>query len=274
VSGGLPGYARRLDAMHRALEGEFRDLVHRAPLGESDKVLDAGCGDGFFTALLAERLPTGQAIGLDRSAAYLEAASARLAPQVAAGRVRLVEGDVRRLPFNDGALDAVWSTHCMESYDDIPAVLAEFRRVLRPSGALAVLETDNVHSIMLSWPPDLELAVRQAEHRNIGDEDSYLGTYFPRFALRLLHAAGFENVTRNYVLIQRQRPADGALAEYVSLYINHLADEVGDRLSPSNQTRLRALGDPASERFLPCQEGFFFGSLQSLVTGRVPASAT
>ena len=43
-----------------------------------------------------------------------------------------------------------------------------------------------------------------AEHREIGDEDSYIGTYFPRFAPRLFREAGFANFSRQYVFIERQ----------------------------------------------------------------------
>jgi ubiquinone/menaquinone biosynthesis C-methylase UbiE len=268
VDGALPEYAERLDALHRALVDDFRLIVERLPLTGGETVLDAGCGDGFFTGLLAERLPTGQAIGLDTSQAYLHAAGERLGELIDRQRVRLVEGDVNRIPFEDASLDGIWSGHSMQSYPAIPHVLGEFRRVLRPGGLLAVLETDNIHSIMLSWPPDLELAARQAEHREIGSEDSYIGTYFPRFAQRLLREAGFEAIAREYVFIRRQQPCDASLERYVQLYLENLLEQHGEGLSESMRARLKELASPRSERFLPRQENFFFGSLQVLITAR------
>jgi ubiquinone/menaquinone biosynthesis C-methylase UbiE len=261
----IPKYAERLDALHHALADDFRRIVARLPWQPHESIVDAGCGDGFFTSLLAERLPDGVAVGLDTSTAFLAAAEHRLHPLIDAGRVRLVEGSVERLPFDDATVDGIFSAHSMQSYPDLPHALREFRRVLRAGSTLAVLETDNVHSIMLSWPPDMELAVRQAEHREIGDEDSYIGTYFPRFAPRLLREAGFANVSREYIFIHRQEP-DEHLERYVELYLGFLLKQSEARLSEQAQSRLRELSDPQSSTFLPRQENFFFGSLQTLIT--------
>jgi ubiquinone/menaquinone biosynthesis C-methylase UbiE len=267
----LPDYAARLDALHRALESDFRDILGRLSLASDATVVDVGCGDGFFSALLIERVPRGQVLALDTSPAFLEAAGRRLAKAVKECRCCLIEGDAANMPFEAASIDAVLSVHSMQSYGSVPDVLAECRRVLKPSGLLAVLETDNVHSIMLSWPPDLELAVRQAERREIGDEDSYIGTYFPRFARRMFDEAGFQDFRREYVFIELQS-ADGALAEYVTSYVDDLAKRLADELSEMHRDRLRQLADPRSKSYLPRQGNFFFGSLQTLITGRAPGA--
>lgn len=261
----LPDYAQRLDELHLALADDFRRIIARLPWQPHESIVDAGCGDAFFTGLLAERLPDGVAVGLDSSQAFLAAAERRLHPLIDAGRVRLVEGSVERLPFDDATVDGILSAHSMQSYPDLLHALREFRRVLRAGSTLAVLETDNVHSIMLSWPPDLELALRQAEHREIGDEDSYIGTYFPRFAPRLLREAGFSTFARQYIFIHRQE-VDEHLERYVELYLGFLLKQTGSRLSEEARSRLRELSDPHSSKFLPRQENFFFGSLQTLIT--------
>ena len=264
----LPGYAARLDALHQALVDDFRGIVGELPLVGGETILDVGCGDGFFTGLLAERVGEGEVIGLDRSAAYLRAAAARLEGWIVKRRCRLVEGDAGDLPLDDGSVDVGWSAHSMQSYPDLAGVLREFRRVVRPGGLLAVLETDNIHATVLSWPPHVELAVRQAEHREIGSEDSYVGTYFPRFAAGLLREAGFEQVERRYVLLERQRPAGEALERYLELYLQSVLEQTGERLADEVRGRLRELGRAESPRFLPRQENFFFGSLQVLITAR------
>jgi len=248
-----------------ALADDFRNIVHTLPLRNQHTVIDVGCGDGFFTSLLAEN--QARVVGLDNSDAFLRQARANYGNRQ---NLEFLKGDVRRLPFDDASVDIVWSAHSMHSYPDVPHCLAEFRRVLRPGGLLAVLESDNVHSVMLSWPPDLELTVRQAEHQQIGDEDSYIGTYFPRFAVRLLGDAGFEIPTRQYFLINRFAPAGDDLQLFVQLYLENLFERTHDRLSDKMRSRLALLADPSSDKFLPNQKSFHFGSLQVLTLGHVP----
>jgi SAM-dependent methyltransferase len=263
----IPPYATRLRALHRALDDDFRAIVARVPLARSDRVLDVGCGDGYFTQILAER--SGQVTGLDNSEAYLKVA---LADRRARNK-SFISGDARALPFADGTFDVAWSGHSMQSYPDLPICLNEFRRILRPGGTLAVLETDNVHSVMLSWPPDLELAVRQAEHLEIGDEDSYVGTYFPRFAKRLFDESGFVDFDPQYRLVHRLGPASEALSEFVELYLIDLLHKTSDNLSDRMKGRLALLCDKCSDKFLPRQNSFFFGSMQVLMLAKAPGRA-
>ena len=222
-----------------------------------------GCGDGFFTSLLGEHRV--EVIGVDNSEAFLREAQVTTAN---ATNVEVLEGDARQLPRDDASTDVVWSAHSMHSYPDVQKCLREFRRILRPGGTLAVLESDNVHSVMLSWSPDLELAVRQAEHREIGDEDSYIGTYFPRFATRVLTEIGFEEITPQYFFIHRLGPAGESLTEFVKLYLESLLERTSDQLTEKMRSKLAVLADPCSDKFLPRQKPFFFGSLQALILAR------
>ena len=50
----LPTYAERLNALHQALADDFRQIIGRLPWQGHESIVDAGCGDGFFTGLLAE----------------------------------------------------------------------------------------------------------------------------------------------------------------------------------------------------------------------------
>jgi ubiquinone/menaquinone biosynthesis C-methylase UbiE len=262
----LPEYARRLDLLHESLAREFCELVRSVPLRGDETVVDAGCGDGFFTTLVAHRLPAGHVIALDADSAFLRVAGKRLDAAISDGRCRLLEGDVLRMPLDDRSVDAVWSFHSMQSYDDIPAVLAEFYRVLRPGGRLIILESDALHSIMLPWPPRLELAVRYAERQTLGTADDRLGAYFPRYASRLLREAGFEPPSIEHRLIHRPGPLDGALREYVRLYLNDLVEQVAE--TAEEPTR-QAVGEFAAACDEPHPDRSF-SSLQVLYAAARP----
>ena len=84
-----------------------------------------------------------QVTGLDFAAEMLQDAEHRQAaapPKQAAARVRWVQGDALALPFQDGAFDAATMGYGLRNVADIPGALAELARVLRPGGAVAVLD--------------------------------------------------------------------------------------------------------------------------------------
>jgi ubiquinone/menaquinone biosynthesis C-methylase UbiE len=94
------------------------------------RLLDVGCGTGVLGARIRREMRSTSVVGLDFSAGMLERARAR------DGLLPLVRGDGGRLPFRDGAFDAVVGTESFHWFPDPDGALAEFRRVLRPSGRL------------------------------------------------------------------------------------------------------------------------------------------
>lgn len=87
------------------------------------RVLDAGCGEGHVSGWVAEALPAAQITGVDGREEALEAYRARNP------RARAQQGDLRTLPFPDGAFDAVVCTEVLEHLPEPPVVLRELARV-------------------------------------------------------------------------------------------------------------------------------------------------
>jgi trans-aconitate 2-methyltransferase len=109
-------------------------VVDRLELHGNETVLDAGCGSGRVTALLAERLPDGRVIALDGSTSMLETARRRLAPF--GDRIRFVLADLMApLPI-DEPVDAVLSTATFHWVPDHEALFGHLAAVLRPGGRL------------------------------------------------------------------------------------------------------------------------------------------
>jgi SAM-dependent methyltransferase len=94
------------------------------------RVLDVGCGTGQLAARIRRELTGAHVVGCDFSAGMLRHARARDA------RIPWVGGDAGRLPFHDGAFDAVVSTEAFHWFPDPVGALREMRRVLRPGGRL------------------------------------------------------------------------------------------------------------------------------------------
>jgi len=111
-------------------------VLDRLPLAGDEIVLDAGCGSGRVTQLLAERLPRGRVIALDASPSMVEEARRRLAPF--GDRIAYVVADLGRpLPLDDLApVDAILSTATFHWVLDHDALFRNLAAVLRPGGRL------------------------------------------------------------------------------------------------------------------------------------------
>lgn len=118
-----------------------------------EQILDAGCGPGTSLVALARGVgPAGWVTGIDLSPAMIERARRRVARAGIADRVDLRVADAAVLPCADGALDGVLASFSLELFDtpEIPAVLAEWRRVLRPGGRLVVVALSRAEPVR--WP--------------------------------------------------------------------------------------------------------------------------
>ena len=110
-----------------------RRLVRRMRLAPSDRVLELGCGPGWFSPALVSG--AGRVHLADLQADMLRIAKAR-APSATATVV-----DAMALPFLDRSFDAVLVAAVLGEIPDPGRALREVRRVLRPGGCLTVLET-------------------------------------------------------------------------------------------------------------------------------------
>jgi len=103
-----------------------------APLAAGRRVLDAACGEGYGSYLLAAH--AAHVTGVDIDASTIDHARARYA------RANLAYGhaSVAALPMPDASIDLIVSFETIEHLSEQRAMLAEFRRVLAPQGALIV----------------------------------------------------------------------------------------------------------------------------------------
>lgn len=135
----------RLDHQARLYGGTA--FLQEAVAARPSRVLEVGCGTSVFAAWVAEQLPEAQVVGLDMDEARL-AHARRVHPR---GNLRLVQGDMGELPFEDGSFDLVYARFALLHQVDLDPVLAELVRVLAPGGTLLALEM--VHDGIWLSPP-------------------------------------------------------------------------------------------------------------------------
>ncbi len=111
------------------------------------ELLDVGCGPGTITADLAARLAPGRVIGIDRSPAIVDSATA---DTDGAPNLHFAVGDVYALDFPNDSFDIVHAHQVLQHLSDPVAALVEMRRVCRPGGRVAVRDGDYAG---FTWAP-------------------------------------------------------------------------------------------------------------------------
>jgi ubiquinone/menaquinone biosynthesis C-methylase UbiE len=127
-------------------------LLHadtRYPAGS--RVLEAGCGTGAQTVILAGHSPHANFTCIDRSARSL-AVARRQVRLSGYANVRFQRADIFAPPFRPSSFDHVFVCFVLEHLTDPAGALAALRTVLRPGGSLTVIEGD--HGSALVHPAD------------------------------------------------------------------------------------------------------------------------
>ena len=118
----------------------YLTLLAAGGVQRGDRVLDVGCGPGYFARMLAEAVgPEGSVVGIDAAPEMIDYAG-RKARRLSNCRFQL--GTAQSLAFPDAALDVVVSSlmmHHLPEEGRLPAV-REMRRVLRPGGTLLLAD--------------------------------------------------------------------------------------------------------------------------------------
>ncbi len=242
-----PRYDPLLRAFHRAFAPELRRIIDDLPLSGAARILDLCCGDGFYSELLARRLDeSGELTLADRNGPYLERARRRLATKTRRVPFRIVSCDARYLPFDEAAFDLVWCAQSFISLDDPLTVVKEMRRVVRPGGFVAILESDELHHLLLPWPVELEIAVESAAHASFRARYGAGAKAAPARRLGvLLRQAGLKARRKKTYAADRQAPFSLAVERFLRRHVRFLRKVVRPHLKAADWQRFVRFTDAA-----------------------------
>ena len=114
----------------------FHRYVFARELVRGKRVLDAACGEGYGSALLAQAAESVE--GVDLSVQAIEHARVLFRSDT----LRFKQADCTELPFEEGEFDCVVSFETLEHLEQHEKLLREFRRVLKPEGFLLISTPD------------------------------------------------------------------------------------------------------------------------------------
>ncbi len=131
------------DLLSGNVERAFAEkAVDRLGIARGETALEIGFGTGHSLIKIAKAAgTTGKVHGIDLSEGMLAQAQKRVAGSGYGDQIELTCADARRLPFPERVLDVIFMSFVLELFasDDIPIVLGEVKRVLKPHGRLGLL---------------------------------------------------------------------------------------------------------------------------------------
>jgi len=175
--------ARRVEAAYTTpdLIAQRRQVLSLLVPKPGEHVVDIGAGPGFLAAEMAAAVgPQGRVYAVEPSASMRELARSRHAS------FEIRDGAAEALPLPDAAVDVAVATQVLEYVPDVPAALAEIRRVLRPGGRVLILDTDWDSIVWHSGDPERMRAVLAAWDEHLADP------HLPRTLGTTLRDAGFD----------------------------------------------------------------------------------
>lgn len=247
-SGSIPDdYDRHLGPLLFDFSG--RDMARRVESGlgkrASARVLEVACGTGISTEHLWKHLPSGtRIVATDLSPAMLDYARERRGDLPS---VSFEQASADALPFEDAQFDALVCQFGIMFFEDKPAALAEFARVLRPGGLLA----------FSVWESHEKNPVVGLSHRTIAsffesDPPGFLKLPFSYYDIHAISAlvvdAAFEEVEAWRV--QETVPSSDAMGVARGFVMgNPTVNEICDRGSARADAIIRTLADRIEREF-------------------------
>lgn len=258
-----------IDVHFLASQECYERVIRAAGFETGWHVLDAGAGSGGFLPLLAELVGESGLIKAMDLAPENFAILETLAPKLGT-TVHVKQGNVCELPYEDEQFDGIWNANVTQYLTDeeLEKSLAEFMRVLKPGGLLAIKEIDMTADMTYPFSPFTMWRVKcgMKQDEEIGKQISliYRVLEVPSFMRR----AGFKEVTQRSFLQEWSQPLSEAARGLLAGYYQWLGSKAAVfELLAEDVEHIDKLNHPNS---LLDDPNFYARELNGLFLGRKP----
>ena len=258
-----------LDKHYQVAQFEYEATLRSAGLQPGWHVLDAGCGGGAFLPLMSEIVgASGKISAIDLAPEHINAIGQSLAEKSLACPVETRVGSLVSLPYENDQFDAVWSANVTQYLTDeeLTRTLAEFVRVVRPGGIVAVKDVDISAWQFQPLSPTLMWRLIEACQGNGHVSGAMRGTHLPTW----LREAGLKVIKRQTTLVERWSPLQPLEQSYVAdnlKFLSHMAADLD--LRPKDIATWHAIGE-APEQLINHSD-FCYREMYILAVGQVPS---
>ncbi len=232
--------AKKLEVMYGARDVVRRRALVRETLAAQpgERVIDIGCGPGFYVAELLEEVgPEGSVLGVDAAEAMLAIAAKRCEGH---SNASFEQADATSLPAADESCDAALSVQVMEYVPDVADALAEVHRVLRPGSRVVIWDVDWATLSWYTTDPD------RMERAKKAFDNHLTHPALPQRLTVLLRTAGFDDVAmQGHVSTTNTIDAQSYICMGMPLFVEFIAsqEEFGPDAAKAWEEEQRRLGE-------------------------------
>ncbi len=186
------GYSAREALRLKDQSETLEDLIHNdSVFPNGSLILEAGCGVGAQTRIIAKKNPCSRIVSVDISAVSLREAEMAIASE-RINNVEFQQADIFSLPFEDETFDSVMICFVLEHLASPLRALQELKRVLKKGGMLMVIEGDHGSTFFYPDSSEAHIAIDcQVQLQRKGGGNSNIG----RELYPLLNSMGFKDIS-------------------------------------------------------------------------------
>ena len=265
----LPYYWSMSTTYHQARKNLYRRIITDCRLSPDALIVDAGCGDGFFSGLIAEVVgPAARMVAADSNLAPLR--SCTLPRNV----VQLCLTDIERAGLRHGTFDVVWMCRSMHSALDPQRRVDALAGLLRSGGRLIVVENDLADWPIGAWPADFERRLRDALDRFVqqrcSDGSSSDRYHAPRHLQSWLARAGLQRITMRTYPVDDVVPFGDAVETSWRAWMTWCGDVTRPFLSSADRITFSRSTDPESPEYVLRRPGVTCSDPTTVAWGVAP----